>query len=100
MDAWTPLALRALKILVVAYAACALLVWWLSGRLMFQPQAPGYRDSPEVVRIPVDGDTIAALWLPNPAACFTVFFSHGNAEDVGDDRPYLEEVRRAGFSVF
>ena len=94
------LALRALKVAAVAYAAGALLVWWASGRLMFQPQAPGYRDSPGVVRIPVDGDTLAAVWLPNPAARHTVFFSHGNAEDIGDDLPYLEEARRAGFSVF
>jgi abhydrolase domain-containing protein 17 len=94
------LALRALKIAAIAYAAGALLVWWASGRLMFQPQAPGYRDSPGVIRILVDGDTIAAVWLPNPAARFTVFFSHGNAEDVGDDLPYLEEMRVAGFSVF
>ena len=35
------------------------------------------------------------LQLSNPAARFTVFFSHGNAEDVGDDLPYLEEMRAA-----
>lgn len=97
--AWAPLALRALKIALVVYAAFALLVWVAADRLMFQPPAP-YPASSGVLRIPVDGDTVTALWLPNPAAMHTVFFSHGNAEDLGDDRPYLEEMRRAGFSVF
>jgi fermentation-respiration switch protein FrsA (DUF1100 family) len=40
------------------------------------------------------------VYLPNPSAKFTLLVSHGNAEDLGDDRYWLEELRRAGFSVF
>lgn len=96
---WAGLALRALRICVVAYAGLALLLWVAAGRLMFQPQPPGYGHSAELVRIPVGGDTLAAFWLPHPDARFAVLFSHGNAEDIGDDRGFLEEMRRAGFSV-
>src|SRR5215813_8849549 len=31
---------------------------------------------------------------------FTVLFSHGNAEDIGDDESLLERIRAAGFAVF
>ena len=96
---WTALALRALRIAVVAYVVLALLFWVAADRLMFQPQAAGYRHSPELVRIPVEGDTLAAFWLPNPGARHAVLFSHGNAEDIGDNLGFLEEMRRAGFSV-
>ncbi|HEX8697176.1 MAG TPA: alpha/beta hydrolase [Longimicrobium sp.] len=97
---WGAFLLRALRIAVLAYAVLALGAWLLADRLMFQPQAPGYRDSPGVVRIPVGRDTLAAFWLPDPSARYTVLFSHGNAEDIGDDLPFLEEMRGAGFSVF
>jgi len=96
---WAGVALRALRIGVLAYAGLALLFWIVADRLMFQPQAAGYRHSPEMVRIPVDGDTLAAFWLPAPGARHTVLFSHGNAEDIGDNLAFLEEMRRAGFSV-
>jgi fermentation-respiration switch protein FrsA (DUF1100 family) len=96
---WAGVALRALRIGVLAYVGLALLFWIVADRLMFQPQAAGYRHSPEVVRIPVDGDTLAAFWLPAPGARYTVLFSHGNAEDIGDNLGFLEEMRGAGFSV-
>jgi fermentation-respiration switch protein FrsA (DUF1100 family) len=47
-----------------------------------------------------DGTRITALYLPNPGATYTLLFSHGNAEDLGDDRPLLQQLRTAGFSVF
>jgi hypothetical protein len=92
--------LRVFALLLVAYAAFCLLLWWGADRIIFQPPSPGYEDGPEIVRLPTaEGDTVAALHLPNPRADFTVLFAHGNAEDVGWSRPYFEELRRAGFSV-
>jgi hypothetical protein len=43
---------------------------------------------------------ISAVFLPNPEAKYTLLFSHGNAEDIGNDLPMLELYRQAGFSVF
>lgn len=92
--------LRFLAILLVVYAAFCLLVWWGADRVIFQPPPPGYDDGPDFVRLATaEGDTVAALHLPNPRAEFTLLFAHGNAEDVGWSRPYFEELRRAGFSV-
>ncbi len=97
--AWMVLLLKALRIVLVVYGVALVGVWLLVPRLMFQPPAVTYTSLPGFVRIPVDGDSIAAVWLPNPAARWTVLFSHGNAEDLGDDLPLLGELHDAGFSV-
>ena len=98
--AWGGLALRALKIVLIVYLLFAAFVWLYADRLVFLPQPAAYRASDALLRIPVGArDTLAALWLPNDNARYTLFFHHGNAEDLGDLRPFLEELRDAGFSV-
>jgi hypothetical protein len=68
---------------------------------MFQPQAPGYKDSDEIIKLTSSGGAkISAKYLPNPAATYTILFSHGNAEDIGDDEVMLEGIGAAGFAVF
>ena len=97
---WIPVLLRILRILAIVYVVAAVGLWLLGNRLMFLAGPSSYRDDlPGLVRIPVQGDTIAAVWLPNPAARFTVLYSHGNAEDVGDDLPLLRALRDRGFAV-
>jgi alpha-beta hydrolase superfamily lysophospholipase len=72
-----------------------------SDRIIFRPQQAGYRDRPGILKLTSsDGERISATYLPNPEAFFTVLFSHGNAEDIGDDRPLLERIGAAGFAVF
>ena len=39
------------------------------------------------------------MYLPNPAARYTVLFSHGNGEDLGDIGPDLLILRQLGFAV-
>ena len=60
------------------------------------PARPGV----QTFRIPCEFGGIAAAYLPNPEARYTLLYSHGNGEDMGDDLPILEEYRRAGFAVF
>ena len=99
----SPVAASALRVaLAVAavYALFAALVWLFADRLVFQPQPPTYRASSALLRIPVDGgDTVAARWLPNPGAAYTLLFSHGNAEDLGDLEPFLRDLHAAGLQV-
>ena len=80
-----------------------------SDRLIFLPHTPGYdlqsleaigRGSVQTYRIPCRDGALAAVYLPNSQARFTLLYSHGNGEDIGDDLPVLEEFRRAGFAVF
>lgn len=97
---WIPLLLRALRVIVIIYVVAAAGLWLLGNRLMFQPQTASYRgDLPSLVRIPVGDDTLAAVWLPNSAARFTILYSHGNAEDLGDDLPILRALHDRGFAV-
>lgn len=98
---WIPLVLRVLRVVAIVYVVAAAGLWLLGNRLMFQPPTASYRgDLPGLLRIPVGGgDTIAAVWLPNPAARFIILYSHGNAEDLGGDLPILRALRDHGFAV-
>jgi abhydrolase domain-containing protein 17 len=68
--------------------------------MIFQPPPASYRAGRlPIVMLPTDGGSIATLYLPNPRAAITVLYAHGNAEDLGQVAPWLEELRRAGFAV-
>jgi fermentation-respiration switch protein FrsA (DUF1100 family) len=90
-----------LGIILLLYVGLAIYAWFFSDRMIFLPHPSSYRDIPEILKLKsTSGNLISALYLPNPSARFTLLASHGNAEDLGDDRDWLEDLRRAGFSVF
>lgn len=100
MPGWGAVLLYMAGVLVGVYLLLGALVWWYAERLIFQPQTPRYTASAGATLVPVgDGDSIAVVWLPNPRARYTILFSHGNAEDLGDLRYFLPDLRDAGFSV-
>ncbi len=91
---------------VVAYIALVVLAF-LSDRIIFQPHPSSYRlsdlaasSSVQPLILTSGQVNISAVYLPNVSARYTLLFSHGNAEDLGDDLPMLNELRRAGFAVF
>jgi fermentation-respiration switch protein FrsA (DUF1100 family) len=87
-------------VLVIAYGFLLLLAL-ASDRVIFQPPRSTYRDSPDILKLTTaDGKRISAIYLPNASAQYTILFTHGNAEDLGDDIGWLEELRAHGFSVF
>jgi len=92
---------RILAGLFLVYAIVTVIAYFYSRSVIFQP---GYasRSAPEgVLRIPQpDGGTLAAIYLPNPAAKQTLWFFHGNAESLGDLEPFLQTVRQQGYAVF
>jgi len=90
-----------LLVAVLAYAALAAFAYFLSDRMIFLPPPPTYRAGQlPITMIPgADGDSIATLYLPNPRAPLTILYAHGNAEDLGQVAPMLEELRRHGFAV-
>lgn len=72
-----------------------------SDRMIFQPHPSSYRDSEKILKLrSKNGSQISAVYLPNAKARFTILYSHGNAEDLGDAQPIFEELRGLGFSVF
>ena len=94
--------LRAMLVLLLAlYLGFLLFALFLSDSMIFLPHPSSYKDSAEVLKITTPGGKkISAVYLPNPAAKFTLLVSHGNAEDLGDDRYWLDSLRHAGFNVF
>jgi pimeloyl-ACP methyl ester carboxylesterase len=92
---------RLARSLAFIYTFFALYVFFRADSLIFLPPPPSYPDTEAVLKLPVNGDeVIAARYLPNPAADYTLLFIHGNAEDLGDLRFFLEELQDWGFSVF
>jgi fermentation-respiration switch protein FrsA (DUF1100 family) len=86
---------------VLAYAGVAAWASFYSDRMIFLPPPPGYRDTPEVLKVPTkDGQHIAAIYLANPASTYTLLLSHGNGEDLGSVLPLLPGLASLGFSVF
>ena len=82
-----------------------------SDRLIFQPQRATYNDENlsrtlarahqgQLIHVMSAEQRITAIYLPNVEAEYTLLFSHGNAEDLGDMLPFLEMYRQAGFAVF
>jgi fermentation-respiration switch protein FrsA (DUF1100 family) len=83
------------------YASLALYGCVAADKLIFQPQPASYgAELPGLRTIAApDGVQLAVLHLPNPTARHTIFYFHGNAEDLGDVAPILRRLQSAGFGV-
>src|SRR5690349_14404797 len=102
------LMLTALTIVAVIYGFLIVLAL-RSDRMIFQPQPSSYRDAEiqkpyQLIKLHSgtgnDEQTITALYLPNSSARFTLLMSHGNAEDIGENRDLYAEYHRRGFAIF
>ena len=102
--------IRVLIVVLGSFYAVLIGLALLSDRLIFQPQPSTYTDESLSSTVQRDGgrlmhlmsgdQRITAVYLPNPAAKYTLLFSHGNAEDLGDAISFLQMFRQAGFAVF
>lgn len=91
---------RCLRSLVFVYVTVGVYVFFMSNRMIFPPKPSSYVDSQDIVKIPLGNEgSLSAIHRVNSNAYFTVLFSHGNAEDLGDLRSYLEEYCAHGYSV-
>jgi len=101
---------RVLILVVGSFYAVLIGLALLSDRLIFQPQPSSYtndslsalaqREGGRLIHVMSGDQRITAVYLPNSDAKFTLLFSHGNAEDLGDALPFLLMFRQAGFAVF
>ncbi len=68
--------------------------------LIFQPHPSSYTDTDQILKLKtMNSAIISVLYLPNPGAEYTILYSHGNAEDLGDIREVLHQFHEHGFSV-
>src|SRR5258708_39603863 len=83
------------------YLALFIYAWLFSDSAIFLPHPSSYRDDSEILNVTTRvGRRTSAVYLPNTAARYTLLVSHGNAEDLGDDRHRLQDLHRAGVGRF
>ena len=93
--------LRVALSIALIYAVVGAWAWLIADRMIFLPPPPSYRDTPDILKVPTaGGERIAAVYLPNPGATYTLLLSHGNAEDLGSVLPSLPPMPDPGFGVF
>ncbi|HEY9671345.1 MAG TPA: alpha/beta hydrolase, partial [Waterburya sp.] len=87
--------------LIFIYIFFCLYVFFYSDRMIFLPQPSSYRDNRDILKIMTDEQIqLSGVYLPNPASVYTILYVHGNAEDLGDIQPVLQQLHDIGFSVF
>ena len=91
---------RLVKSIIFIYLFFAVLIYFRADSMIFLPQPSSYKDTEEILKLKSGGDTkISAVHLVNPTANYTIIYAHGNAEDLGDIKQYLEKLRDFGFNV-
>ena len=101
---------RLLIVILGSFYAVLIGLALFSDRLIFQAQPSSYtdenlsatasRENGRLMHVMSGDQRITAVYLPNPQATYTLLFSHGNAEDLGDALSFLQMYRQAGFAVF
>ena len=93
--------LRRMICSVVFVYVCLLgFVYLFADRMIFLGRDSGYEEGEAIVKIEARGGTqLAAVYLEEPNSEFTILFSHGNAEDIGDLRDFFELFVDEGYSV-
>lgn len=92
---------RLLFSIVFIYTFFCLYVFFVSDRMIFLAQPSSYQDTPEILKLTTrDRIQISAVYRPNPTSTYTLLYTHGNAEDLGDIQSVLQYLQDSGFSVF
>jgi abhydrolase domain-containing protein 17 len=91
---------RLVRSAALIYAGVCLYALFFADSKIFLPPPTSYQPSAELRQFISHGTPLTALYLPNPKAQYTILYNHGNAEDLGQIRPVLEDIRRSGFSVY
>lgn len=90
--------------LLVLIAVCVLFFYMfayqVTNQALFVPQQPSYEVGETFFQIDAeDGTKLAVYWGESPGAKDTVFYFHGNAEDLGDIEFILSNYRLQGVNV-
>lgn len=93
---WT----RLLSSIIFIYLFLAVYVYFRADSMIFLPQPSSYLDTQEIKKLKSGGETkISAVHLVNSTAKYTILYAHGNAEDLGEIRQFIEQLRDLGFNV-
>lgn len=90
-----------LRPLLLAYLLLLLFAWLLLDVLLFPAPRASYEDSADIIKLKAqDGVSISARYMPQRSAKYTVLYSHGNGEDMGEDEFFYQLIAEWGFSLF
>jgi len=93
--------LRLIRSTVIIYILIGFWAFFFSDRLIFLPRPSSYQKNGDFVKLQSnDKVQITGIYLPLPKAKYTILYSHGNAEDLGQILPRLRDLRDIGFSIF
>lgn len=91
---------RGTKIFSITCLLSVLFICSCADQIIFQPPTPSYHDGPGIIRIETqDGESISAVYLKSENSRYTILYSHGNAEDLGQIAGHLKEFVNRGYSV-
>ncbi|MGB3532799.1 MAG: alpha/beta hydrolase [Microcoleaceae cyanobacterium] len=89
-----------IKSILLIYCSIGLYLFFFADKMIFLPSPSSYAESEDILKIPtVNNNKIAALYLPNAEANYTILYAHGNAEDIGQIKFHLQQLYQNGFSV-
>ncbi len=93
---------RLVRSIVFLYCLFFVIAMFFSNFLIFRPPSPTYDTSDKriVTFFGTDSNIISAIYLPAKSNNFTIFFCHGNGEDIGNRIPIFEMLNDLGFGVF
>lgn len=86
--------------LIGAYLALFVYALLFTEKTIFQPPSATYKDDAQILKLPsADGTPVSAIYLPGPHARYTLIYSHGNGEDLGQLLPEIKSLQAMGYSV-
>ncbi len=92
---------RLVRSILFIYTFLCLYVFLIADSKIFLPPPASYQDNREILKLTSGEDIqISAVYLRHPKATYTILFSHGNAEDLGNIGLVLQKLYSLGFSVF
>jgi len=97
---WKRVITSLILIPVAVYIGLFIIALFFADKAIFRPQSSSYKDDPDIIKLKIPtGESISAKHYQNPDAEYTILFSHGNAEDIGDIESLIWYIRDAGFNV-
>lgn len=92
---------RLIRSILIIYILIGFWAFFFSDRLIFLPRSSSYEENQDFVKLESrDKIQITGIYLPLPKAKYTILYSHGNAEDLGEILPRLRDLRDIGFNIF
>jgi len=93
---------KAVLIRVLTYPTVLIVfIYGCADKMIFHPPQASYRQQDGVIRtLTAQKDMIAAMYRPADANSFVLLFSHGNAEDIGQNEDFFELANQRGLGVF